>query len=163
MRKAIFRLKEILDRVLDGFAVVLFVVIFTVVLLQVFMRYVLGSPLVWSEELARYLFVWVSFIGWVFATRSGSHIRIGAIFDLLPALARRVIGAGNTILVFVFAASLGLLGFQMALKTLDVPTVTLFFPYALVYFIVPVSCVFIAFYAAVALVTGRDEKGGTAL
>lgn len=54
------------------------------VLLQVFFRFVLDSPLAWSEELARYAFVWVTFLGGAVAYRHGAHIAIEAIVVLLP-------------------------------------------------------------------------------
>ncbi len=155
------RAKKLVDRILDTFAVILFIVIFIVVLLQVFMRYFLGSPLVWSEELARYLFIWVSFLGWVFATRSGTHIRIGAFTDALPAQLRKVIGAFNFVLIVVFALVLTYYGQIMVRKNLDVPTITLFFSYAAVYAAVPFSTLLIIFYAVVRLLSGDVDKGGT--
>lgn len=161
MRKSLLAAKRLVDRALDVFAVSLFILIFTIVLLQVFMRYVLGSPLVWSEELARYLFVWVAFLGWVFATRSGTHIKISAVFDLLPVKVRGTVNAFNNLLVFVFNGVLAWLGSSMVEKSFDIPTVTLFFTYAAVYVIVPISCVLIAFYALINLLTGSVDKGGT--
>ncbi|MFV0491395.1 MAG: TRAP transporter small permease [Pseudorhodobacter sp.] len=50
---------------------------------QVVFRYLLGTPLVWSEELARYLLVWCTFIGVSLAVREGRNISV----DLLPVLA----------------------------------------------------------------------------
>ncbi len=163
MRKTLLAAKRLVDRALDVFAVGLFVLIFTVVLFQVFMRYVIGSPLVWSEELARYLFIWVAFIGWVFATRSGTHIRISAVFDLFPPGTRRAVNVFNNILVFVFNGALAWLGFRMVQKSFDVPTVTLFFTYAAVYVVVPASCLLIAFYALINALTGSVDRGGNVL
>ena len=40
---------------------------FLCVFVQVVLRYVFDRPLVWSDELARYLFVWCAFLGWVIA------------------------------------------------------------------------------------------------
>ncbi|MFN3661963.1 TRAP transporter small permease [Yoonia sp.] len=50
---------------------------------QVVFRYLLGSPLVWSEELARYLLIWCTFIGVSLAVREGRNISV----DLLPVMA----------------------------------------------------------------------------
>ena len=161
MKARVEKLRKTVDRVLDVFAVALFLVIFAVVLLQVFMRYFLGSPLVWSEELARYLFVWVSLIGWVFATRSGTHIRIGAFTDNLPIAVRKAIGFLNFVFVIVFALVLIYFGFTMVLKNIDVPTVTLFFTYAVVYAAVPFSLSLIIFYSVLRLIAGEEDKGGT--
>ena len=163
MRNSLLAAKKYVDKALDVFAVGLFILIFAVVLLQVFMRYALGSPLVWSEELARYLFIWVAFIGWVFATRSGTHIKISAVFDALPKGFQKVVGAFNNSLIFLFNGILAILGFRMVEKSFDIPTVTLFFTYGFVYVIVPVSCLLIAFYAAINLVSGTVDKGGTIL
>ena len=49
-------------------AIALFTVMFALVLAQVVARKFL-DPLVWSDELARYLFIWVCFLGWIIASR----------------------------------------------------------------------------------------------
>jgi TRAP-type C4-dicarboxylate transport system permease small subunit len=51
-----------------------------VVASQVFFRYALNHSLFWSEELARYILVWLTFLGATVAYRRGAHPRI----DLLP-------------------------------------------------------------------------------
>lgn len=59
--------------------------VFTMVaitLLQVVLRYAFNAPLRWSEELARYVFVWISFLGLYLAYRRGAHLGL----DLLPGL-----------------------------------------------------------------------------
>jgi TRAP-type C4-dicarboxylate transport system permease small subunit len=58
------------------------------IFVQVICRYVLESSLSWSEELARYLFVWVIFIGASVAVRRGQHIALTAITAALPETAR---------------------------------------------------------------------------
>jgi len=54
--------------------------IFALGVIQVFFRYVVQSSLGWSEELSRYLFVWLIFIGSAVALPKGFHIAI----DMLP-------------------------------------------------------------------------------
>ena len=67
---------RVVDRVVDGVAVAAFSGMFLCVLAQVVFRYFLGEPLTWSDELARYLFVWASFLGWIVAARRRSHLAI---------------------------------------------------------------------------------------
>ncbi|WP_114964630.1 TRAP transporter small permease [Alkalilacustris brevis] len=55
-----------------------------VVLAATFFRYVLNDPLTWSEELARYLMIWIGLVGASVTLRHGEHIRITAIRNLLP-------------------------------------------------------------------------------
>lgn len=51
-----------------------------ITLLQVVLRYVFNAPLRWSEELARYVFVWITFVGLYLAWRKGAHLGL----DLVP-------------------------------------------------------------------------------
>ncbi|NDV52251.1 MULTISPECIES: TRAP transporter small permease [unclassified Salipiger] len=62
-------------------AIILFALV-AILAAQVVFRYIVGSPLVWSEELARYLLVWCTFIGVSLAVREGRNISV----DLLPVL-----------------------------------------------------------------------------
>ena len=74
--------------------------------LQVVCRYVLNSPLVWSEELARYLFVWIGLVGAGAAVRTGAHFGLDLLYRGLPARARPWVGAVASGVMAVFAATL---------------------------------------------------------
>src|SRR5438105_11574034 len=43
-----------------------------------------NDPFGWTEELSRFLMIWVAALGWVLATRRRAHIRIRFFHDLLP-------------------------------------------------------------------------------
>jgi TRAP-type C4-dicarboxylate transport system permease small subunit len=49
----------------------------------------LGSPLIWTDELSRFLMVWIAVFGWVLASRKRLHVRIRYFQDLLPARAHK--------------------------------------------------------------------------
>ncbi|MEB0055963.1 TRAP transporter large permease subunit [Variovorax sp. LG9.2] len=66
-------------------------------------RYVFHSPLVWSDELASILFLWLSMLGAVVALRRGEHMRMTALVDKLTPPRRAVLDA------FAIAASLAFL------------------------------------------------------
>ncbi len=57
-----------------------------VIFVQVICRYVLFIPTAWAEELARYLFVWTSYLGSAYALNEGGHIEV----DIVPQLAQKV-------------------------------------------------------------------------
>lgn len=160
MNDKILAAQKTIDKIVDLFGVVLFTGVFFTILLQVGMRF-FNMPLVWSEELARYLFMWVSLIGWVFATRSGTHIRVSIIADHLPVLIRKVLGVANFILTIIFAGVLCGYGFVMIQKNVDIPTITLFFSYAVVYAAVPFSTVLIIFYTVIRFIQKKQDDGGT--
>ena len=51
---------------------------------QVFMRYVMQQSLSWSEELARYMFIWLIYLGISYGASIMKHIRIEAALKLYP-------------------------------------------------------------------------------
>ncbi len=51
-------------------------------------RYVFDHPLVWSDELASILFLWLAMFGAVIAFRRDEHMRMTAVVGLLPAAPR---------------------------------------------------------------------------
>ena len=61
------------------------------VFVQVVMRRVFNNSLSWSEELARYLYVWQTWLGVSYAARNGTHLRITMLKDRLPAKAQQIL------------------------------------------------------------------------
>ena len=81
-----------LDEYLEmGIGVALILVIAVVLSIQVFMRYVMDASLSWSEELARYLFIWLIYIGISYGAKVMRHIKIDAGLYLFPKAFRPVV------------------------------------------------------------------------
>lgn len=90
------------------------VTISVVLVVQVFMRYFVNSPLVWAEELARYLLVWCTMIGTSLAVRESRHI----VVDFAPILfGPRSVG------VFRLISMLGIIVFSIVIIIYSVPFV----------------------------------------
>lgn len=53
-------------------------------IVQVFFRYVLNSPLIWSEECARYMFVWTVMLGLGYNVRTKNNISVSLVTSRLP-------------------------------------------------------------------------------
>ena len=68
---------------------------------QVFTRYVTENPLIWTEEVARYLFVWITLIGAAAAVRIHGHYGLDILRHYLPRL-RAVLGALTMLVVAAF-------------------------------------------------------------
>jgi TRAP-type C4-dicarboxylate transport system permease small subunit len=81
---AIRRLNDTACRVSEVLAVAIVVVIFTVMLAQVFFRYVLNSSLLWSEELAVWCLAWVVFVGAVGLVRDWRHVHVPLVLLAMP-------------------------------------------------------------------------------
>lgn len=99
------RLVADLDRwvawVETGALVILVVLLTAVTFAQVITRYVLNNPLIWSEEAARYLFIWVSMIGAALAIREGRHFGFEILTRRIPGL-RPILGPFVTIVMTAF-------------------------------------------------------------
>src|SRR4051794_5202621 len=65
------------------------VVIETLILgIGVIARYVVHKPLVWSDELASTLFLWLGMLGAALAIRRSEHLRMNTVVNLLPGQLR---------------------------------------------------------------------------
>lgn len=65
-----------------------------IVLLQIIMRYVFNSPLTWSEEIARYIFIYVTFLGAGLLVYERGHLFVEVIFS-------KISGKAKTVLIFI--------------------------------------------------------------
>lgn len=136
-----------IDRAVDAAAVVAFAGMFACVLGQVVFRYFLGDPLVWSDELGRYLFVWASFLGWIIAARRRSHLSIDTAATRLGPRGSATLRIVGALAALAFASILVWYGGQIARRNLDVETTTLFFSMGAVYAIVPAAALAVGLYA----------------
>jgi TRAP-type C4-dicarboxylate transport system permease small subunit len=62
--------------------------IFLVICFAVFSRYILNYVPSWSEEVPRYLLVWITYLGAALAVNYQEHISLDVFFNLMPARAR---------------------------------------------------------------------------
>jgi TRAP-type C4-dicarboxylate transport system permease small subunit len=133
------RLAAALDRWTCIACVALFAGILGIMVLQVVFRYVLNSPLVWTEELARILYIWACYLGAPVATRRGNHVTITFVLERMPRAAGRVVGFGIQAISVVFFLVLALLGTSLMARSHTVEAITLPIPWSLIYLAVPVS------------------------
>ena len=75
------KLVSIYDNFEEIFLVAVFFVLVVDIFLQVIMRYVFNNSLFWSEELGRFLFEWLTWIGISLGAKKGQHIKITMLHD----------------------------------------------------------------------------------
>lgn len=145
---------SILDAVLSRFLILLMFCLVSAVLWQVFSRYILSAPSSWTEEVARFLLIWISLLGAAYAFRSGMHLAL----DLLP---KKVSGKNaerlkslTIFLVVLFSFTVLVVGgFGLVQLTWELKqySAVLGLPMAYVYSVIPTSGLLICFYAVAAI------------
>jgi len=83
-----------------------FIAIVALTIAQVFFRFALDRPLIWSEELARLLLVWMTFTGAAVLAWDGRHLSVDVGFRLLPPRARAVVRWLNLAIALAFLVAL---------------------------------------------------------
>ena len=91
---------------------------------QVFMRYIMQASLGWSEELSRYCFVWLVFMGISFGAREMRHIKIDAGLFCFPKFLRKYVVIIGEVLFLIFSIwiaylSIGLVEKQIMIEQLS--------------------------------------------
>ena len=117
-----------------------------VVLLQVLFRYVLQQPLYWSEELPRYLLIWVSFLAAALAQKNEAHINITLAVHLFPRTAQRWIHLATNLITAGFFGLLLYSGTLVSRITAAHRSTALQIPMAAVYLALPVSAALMLLY-----------------
>ena len=145
------RLLRFAERIIDAAAIAAFTGIFLCVFGQVVLRYVFNSPMTWSEELARYLFIWCAFLGWIVASRRNSHLAMSFALERLDRRSQAAISVAVQLATLLFAWVLGRTGVKLAANNWDVENVAVPFNLGVVYLIEPVAAIAIAAYALLAL------------
>lgn len=82
----------------------LMVAIVAVTFAQIVLRYVLEASLAWTEELARYIFIWLTALGSAYAFRANSHFLLRFAVDRLPPKGQLAANAISGLLVALFLA-----------------------------------------------------------
>ena len=77
-----------------------------IIFVQVVMRYVFHSSLTWSEEMARYLFVWLVYFSVAYTAKKEAHIRIDAAINIYPKKARPYVEILSEIIDWLLQSSL---------------------------------------------------------
>jgi TRAP-type C4-dicarboxylate transport system permease small subunit len=90
----------------DLIAFAVFWVLAAVVFLQFFTRYVLNDSMSWTEEIARYLLMWLTFIGSAVVARRGLHISVEALLHFLPSLPAAALRFCIDIVTLLFVVAL---------------------------------------------------------
>ena len=109
-------MKFINEHLEEFFIIPLMFAMSIIIFIQVVMRYAFQNSLTWSEELARYLFVWLVYFAVSYTARREKHIRIDAAINIYPKAIRPYIEILSEIIVFGFAVFIAITGITVYQK-----------------------------------------------
>ena len=130
-----------------------------VVAAQVFFRYVLNQSLFWSEELARYILVWLTFLGASVAYRRNAHPRIDLFSTRLGAPVNRALRIGAHLVAIAFFGLLVIYGTQFAHFVRLQISPALQLPKWVIMVVLPASGLLLMLHAAAAIAGEFRERG----
>lgn len=153
------------DKVIEFASIGIFTIMVLLVAFQVFTRYVLNSPSVFSEALTRYLFVWLVLVTATYACGKRDHMCITYLKDKLSLNGQHRINIIIELLALIFAACIMVYGGIRisAMQMVQLDSV-LKIPTGVIYSIIPICGVGIAFYSLCNIVEDIQaltaQKGG---
>jgi TRAP-type C4-dicarboxylate transport system permease small subunit len=92
----------------------------TLVVLEVFMRYVLHQPLMLADEFSAYMLVALSYLGMAYTWRQGGHVRVTVLVSRLSSRASSWIRFMGLILVCIFMIQLDRVSYKMIAYALQI-------------------------------------------
>ena len=129
------------DRAVGWLSAVLLVGLLVTVSLGVFTR-AWEDPLIWTDEVSRFLMIWLACLGWTMASRKRAHIRIRFFVDLLPASARHGVEIFMQCAVTLFGVLVAWYGVDLVTRNIALEATTLPITMSVMY--APVSLVGLA-------------------
>lgn len=142
-------MRQKIDKVLGSFLAFLMMVMTVVVLWGVFTRYVLSSQASWSEELARFLLIWIGILGAAYAAGQRFHLAIDLLKPKLEPKNQRRLTVFINLMVITFAFTVMVIGgFRLIYITqvLGQLSPALQVPMWVIYSVVPLSGLLVVYY-----------------
>lgn len=155
-----------IDSVLKWVLIVLMAVMVIDVTWQVVTRFILSEPSSVTEELARFLLVWIGLLGAAYAFRVRAHLGLDLLTSSLPVESRKKVEILINVVCFLFAATVMVYGgAKLVALTLDLNQTSpaLQVPMGYIYTVIPLSGLLICLFAVDHIIQGympsHEEEG----
>ena len=115
-----------------------------VVFSNVAARYLTNYSIIWAEEVARYLMIWLTFLGAGLTLRYGGHVAITNVMDSLPSRAQRALRAVIVVCLLAFFLLMIWIGYNLTMRVHLQLTPATRIPFSYVYAAIPVGFALLA-------------------
>jgi len=137
------------DKILANFLVIIMTVMVLNVLWQVASRFILGSPSSFTDELARYLMIWVGILGAAYVSGRNMHVAIDVLPKRLNKKMQKRLKLIVRLLIILFCLGAMVIGGSRLVyitHILDQNSPALQVPLSLVYVVIPISGLLVIYY-----------------
>ncbi len=151
---------KILDAILKPALITLVVLMVSAVSWQVISRYVFSSPSSWTEEVARFLLIWIGVLGAAYAFRTGVHLGLDVLPKKLTGKSADYLKWFTLLVVTIFSTAVLIIGGgSLVALTWELRqySAVLGLPMAIVYSVIPLAGILICLYS-LAAATGVELK-----
>lgn len=140
MQKIIDVVYSALETIIRYLVLVLLTLMVVIVFANVVSRYYLHYSLAWSEEVARFMLVWLVFLGSFLAYIHDEHLGLDILVKKFPPTMRKIVATATNLLVIfaLYAVMEG--GYLMMVANFDWLSSAAEIPQGYVYMIIPISC-----------------------
>ena len=139
-------LKKAFDHLIEAVCAALMVALVVVVFIQVFNRFILQTPLAWSEDLAMLLYQWVVFVGAALGVKRMRHFGIELVVRQFPERWRHAIELLTPLVMLIVAAVMVVEGYTLLGLNLNRTYSTMNLSYLWAFLPIPLSGLLIIFY-----------------
>ena len=158
MLKLLKKADTVLGKVVNVIAITAFSMMVLLIIAQVYTRFFTSQSLTWSEELARYLFVYVIFFSAILVSRDKKHIAIDNLTLALHGVPLKIVLTVSKLIQIAFFVVV-LIGAAKFMPTAMLRTgSTIRIPMTAVYICIPVSCAIMALYTLRDLIEALIKK-----
>jgi TRAP-type C4-dicarboxylate transport system permease small subunit len=106
---------------------------------NVALRYTTNHSLPWADEAARYLMIWMTFLGAGLALRMGGHVAITNLHDFISTRSQQILRAAIVVVLLIFFAFMVYVGWQYMQRARFQQTPALRLSFQYVYAAMPVG------------------------
>lgn len=148
--------KQKVNTILGHVLVLIMSIMVINVLWQVFSRYILGTPSSFTDELARFLMIWIGILGAAYVSGKNGHVSIDVLVRRTSQSSQRKMKqlVNSFIILFcLFAMVIGGLRLVYVTYLLEQYSPSLGLPLAVVYMVLPISGILIIYYKITDLLT----------
>ena len=143
---------KIIDKILSTTLMILMALMVLDVTWQIFTRFATASPSSWTEELARFLLIWIGLLGAAWAYRQRAHLGLSYLVDKQSAQNQKWLAIFSYFASALFALTVMVYGgSQLVQLTLELNqlSASLGWKIGYIYMVIPASGLLITFYAGV--------------